>query len=140
MSRIGSGGVRGSPPGHLPAVEDTLTSCPCFRAVNLLPNRVLGCIGQHPGEPVEQLARSWDTRFLASTAHDQLIKFWDISSLSNLSVDEYRKRKKKDGRLKSLTKKAHGDNDFFSGLLEETETKEDKEEETEVEDSDSGSD
>lgn len=89
---------------------------------------------------MEQLARSWDTRFLASTAHDQLIKFWDISSLSNLSVDEYRKRKKKDGRLKSLTKKAHGDNDFFSGLLEETETKEDKEEETEGEDSDSGSD
>lgn len=57
--------------------------------------------------------------------------------MSKLSVDEKGKRKKKDGRLKSLTKKAHGDNDFFSGLLEETETKED-EEETGGEDSDSG--
>lgn len=99
-----------------------LTLCALFtRAVNLLPNRVIGCIGQHAGEPVEELAKSWDSRFLASSAHDQLIKFWDISSLPNRSVDEYRKRKKKDGRMKSLTKKAHGDDDFFSGLLEETE-------------------
>ncbi|XP_056884001.1 WD repeat-containing protein 55 [Takifugu flavidus] len=111
-----------------------------IRAVNLLPNRVLGCIGQHAGEPIEELAKSWDSRFLASTAHDQLIKFWDISSLPNRSVDEYRKRKKKDGRMKSLTKKAHGDNDFFSGLLEETEEKDDEREEAEDDDSESGSD
>lgn len=116
-----------------------LTFCPPFRAVNLLPNRVLGCIGQHAGEPVEELAKSWDSRFLASSAHDQLVKFWDISRLANVSVDEYRKRKKKDGRLKSLTKKAHGENDFFSGLSEETQ-KTDSRQETEDEDSDSGSD
>uniref|UniRef100_A0A8D0ACC6 WD repeat-containing protein 55 n=1 Tax=Sander lucioperca TaxID=283035 RepID=A0A8D0ACC6_SANLU len=102
----------------------------CIRAVNLLPNRVIGCIGQHVGEPIEELAKSWDTRFLASSAHDQLIKFWDISSLPNTTVNEYRKRKKKDGRMKSLTKKAHGDNDFFSGTQEEEEE----------DDSDSGSD
>lgn len=115
--------------------------CPLLtRAVNLLPNRVIGCIGQHAGEPIEELAKSWDARFLASSAHDQLIKFWDISSLPSSSVDEYRKRKKKDGRLKSLTKKAHGDDDFFSGLLEETEEKNDDREETEGGDSESGSD
>ncbi|XP_073330961.1 WD repeat-containing protein 55 [Pagrus major] len=116
-----------------------------IRAVNLLPNRVLGCIGQHVGEPIEELAKSWDSRFLASSAHDQLIKFWDISSLPNMTVNEYRKRKKKGGQMKSLTKKAHGDNDFFSGLVEETETKEEEEGEGEEEeeddsDSDSGSD
>ncbi|XP_041820733.1 WD repeat-containing protein 55 [Chelmon rostratus] len=113
-----------------------------IRAVNLLPNRVIGCIGQHVGEPIEELAKSWDSRFLVSSAHDQLIKFWDISSLPNMTVDEYRKRKKKDGRMKSLTKKAHGDNDFFSGLVEETEKKEDEEaeEEDDSDDSDSGSD
>uniref|UniRef100_A0A3Q0RKW3 WD repeat-containing protein 55 n=1 Tax=Amphilophus citrinellus TaxID=61819 RepID=A0A3Q0RKW3_AMPCI len=108
-----------------------------IRAVNLLPNRVIGCIGQHVGEPIEELAKSWDSRFLVSCAHDQLIKFWDISSLPNATVNEYRKRKKKDGRMKSLTKKAHGDNDFFSGLVEETEKKEEEEEE---DDSDSDSD
>uniref|UniRef100_A0A3Q3ITY6 WD repeat-containing protein 55 n=1 Tax=Monopterus albus TaxID=43700 RepID=A0A3Q3ITY6_MONAL len=110
-----------------------------IRAINLLPNRVIGCIGQHVSEPIEELAKSWDSRFLVSCAHDQLIKFWDISSLYSMTVNEYRKRKKKDGRMKSLTKKALGDNDFFSGLVEETEKKEEKEEEEE-DDSDSGSD
>ncbi|XP_068612043.1 WD repeat-containing protein 55 [Brachionichthys hirsutus] len=112
-----------------------------IRAVNLLPNRVIGCIGQHVGEPIEDLAMSWDSRFLASSAHDQLIKFWDISSLPSTTVKEYRKRKKKDARMKSLTKKAHGDNDFFSGLLEEPEKKEEAEDdEDEDSDGDSGSD
>ncbi|XP_030287084.1 WD repeat-containing protein 55 [Sparus aurata] len=116
-----------------------------IRAVNLLPNRVLGCIGQHVGEPIEELAKSWDSRFLVSSAHDQLIKFWDISTLPNMTVNEYRKRKKKHGRMKSLTKKAHGENDFFSGLVEETETKQEEEgegeeEDEEEDDSDSGSD
>lgn len=108
------------------------------RAINLLPNRVIGCIGQHVGEPIEEINKSWDSRFLVSCAHDQLIKFWEISNLQKTTVSDYRKRKKKDGRMKSLTKKALGDNDFFSGLVEETEKKE--EEEEEEEDSDSGSD
>ena len=111
-----------------------------IRAVNLLPNRVIGCIGQHVGEPIEELAKSWDSRFLASTAHDQLIKFWDISSLPNTTVSEYRKRKKKDGRMKSLTKKAHGENDFFSGLVEETEKTEQEQEQEEIDEDDSDSD
>ncbi|XP_068164299.1 WD repeat-containing protein 55 [Antennarius striatus] len=112
-----------------------------IRAINLLPNRVIGCIGQHVGEPIEELAKSWDSRFLASSAHDQLIKFWDISSLPSTTVKEYRKRKKKDARMKSLTKKAHGDNDFFSGLVEEPEKKDEEEDEDDDEDdSDSGSD
>ncbi|XP_035005403.1 WD repeat-containing protein 55 [Hippoglossus stenolepis] len=110
-----------------------------IRAINLLPNRVIGCIGQHVGEPIEELATSHDSRFLVSSGHDQLIKFWDISTLPNTTVKEYRKRKKKDGRMKSLTKKAHGDNDFFSGLVEETEKKEEEEEEEEADDSDSDS-
>ncbi|XP_051800745.1 WD repeat-containing protein 55-like [Acanthochromis polyacanthus] len=114
-----------------------------IRAINLLPNRVIGCIGQHVGEPIEELAKSRDSRFLVSCGHDQLIKFWDISSLPNAKVQEYRKRKRKDGRMKSLTKKALGDNDFFSGLVEEPEKKEEDEEEDEEEEeeeSDSDSD
>ncbi|XP_057711595.1 WD repeat-containing protein 55 [Corythoichthys intestinalis] len=116
-----------------------------IRAINILPNRVIGCIGQHVGEPVEELAKSWDSRFLVSCAHDQRIKFWDISSLASTTVDEYRKRKKKDGGMKSLSKKALGDSDFFSGLVEEPQKTEDGEkdeehEEGEDSDSDSGSD
>lgn len=97
-------------------------------------------MGQHLGEPIEELAKSHDGRFLVSCAHDQLVKFWDISALPSTTVQEYRKRKKKDGRMKSLSKKAHGENDFFSGLVDETDTKEKEEEEEEEEDSESDSD
>ncbi|KAI1902589.1 hypothetical protein AGOR_G00017460 [Albula goreensis] len=117
-----------------------------IRAINVLPNRVLGSVGQHVGEPIEQIARSHDGRFLASSAHDQLVKFWDISGLPKMEVSDYRRRKKKGGSLKSLSKKAFGTgDDFFSGLVEETEKKEQAEEEEEEgdesdDDSDSGSD
>lgn len=123
--------------GGLSWSTDLILIVSSIRALNLLPNRVLGCIGQHVGEPVEELAKSWDTRFLVSSAHDQLIKFWDISGLPGTKVNEYRKRKKKDERMKSLSKKAHGDNNFFSGLVEETKEEEKEEEEEEEEDSDS---
>lgn len=105
-------------------------------------------MGQHVGEPVEQIARSHDARFLASCAHDQLVKFWDISALPDMEVSDYRRRKKKGRNLKSLSKKAFGaGDDFFSGLVEETAEKKEQEEEREEEegddsgdDSDSGSD
>lgn len=110
--------------------------------MSVLPNRVVGSIGQHVGEPIEEIAPSRDTKFLASCAHDQLIKFWDISSISDIRVNDYRSRKKKDGRLKALSNKAFdtGQN-FFAGLLD-TNEENDKEEEDEDEDddSDSGSD
>lgn len=57
-----------------------------------------------------------------------------------MTVSDYRKRKKKDGNLKSLSKKAYGGgDDFFSGLMEETEAKQEEKEEDEG-DSDSDSD
>ncbi|XP_036381142.1 WD repeat-containing protein 55 [Megalops cyprinoides] len=111
-----------------------------IRAINLLPNRVLGSVGQHVGEPIEQIARSGDAHFLASCAHDQRVKFWDVSGLPDMVVSDYRRRKKKGGSLKSLSGKAFGaGDDFFSGLLEETEEKKGEEEEEEEEDSDSDS-
>ncbi|TTU76951.1 WD repeat-containing protein 55 [Bagarius yarrelli] len=90
-----------------------------IRAVNILPNRVVGSVGQHAGEPIEEIACSWDKRFIASCAHDQLIKFWDISELLAIKVSDYRQQKKKDGRLRALSNKAFGGvEDFFSGLLD----------------------
>lgn len=117
------------------------------RAINILPNRVVGSVGQHKGEPIEEIACSHDTRFLASCAHDQLVKFWDISKLAELTVSDYRKRKKKHGKLTSLSKKAVGNGDnFFSGLLDEPDTQnkkdsmKDEDDDDEDSDSDSGSD
>ncbi|XP_029439799.1 WD repeat-containing protein 55 isoform X3 [Rhinatrema bivittatum] len=108
-----------------------------IRAINILPNRVIGSVGQHPGEPIEQLAKSRDGRFLASCGHDQKVKFWDISSLSSIVVDDYRKRKK-NRQLKSLSRKAFGGGeDFFADLREETSVH--QQEKTQEEESDSDS-
>ncbi|XP_075756166.1 WD repeat-containing protein 55 isoform X2 [Pelodiscus sinensis] len=90
-----------------------------IRAVNILPNRVIGSVGQHVGEPVEQLATSHTGQLLASCGHDQKVKFWDISALPAVVVDDYRRRKKS-GQLKALSRKAlGGGEDFFAGLREE---------------------
>ncbi|KAM6055293.1 WD repeat-containing protein 55 isoform 1-T1 [Theristicus caerulescens] len=88
-----------------------------IRAVNILPNRVLGCVGQHLGEPIEQLAVAPGGQLLASCAHDQKVKFWDVSALGGLVVDDYRKKKKKGGPLRALSGKAVGSGeDFFADL------------------------
>ncbi|NXA54519.1 WDR55 protein, partial [Nothocercus julius] len=93
-----------------------------IRAVNVLPNRVLGCVGQHTGEPIEQLAVAPGGRLLASCAHDQKVKFWDISALAAIVVDDYRKKKKKGGPLRALSSKAAGSGeDFFADLRDEPE-------------------
>ncbi|XP_030359904.1 WD repeat-containing protein 55 [Strigops habroptila] len=93
-----------------------------IRAVNILPNRVLGCVGQHLGEPIEQLALAPGGQLLASCAHDQKVKFWDVSALAGLVVDDYRKKKKKGGPLRALSGKALGSGeDFFADLRDEPE-------------------
>ncbi|XP_008072720.1 WD repeat-containing protein 55 [Carlito syrichta] len=90
-----------------------------IRAVNILPNRVVGSVGQHAGEPVEKLALSHCGRFLASSGHDQRLKFWDIAQLRAVVVDDYRQRKKKGRPLRALSSKAWSTDDFFAGLREE---------------------
>lgn len=88
----------------------------------MLPNRVLGCVGQHLGEPIEQLALAADGKLLASSGHDQKVKFWDVSALGSMVVDDYRRKKKKGGPLRALSSKALGSGeDFFADLREEPE-------------------
>ncbi|KAK1343371.1 hypothetical protein QTO34_016151 [Cnephaeus nilssonii] len=100
-----------------------------IRAVNILPNRVVGTVGQHAGEPVEELALSHCGRFLASSGHDQCLKFWDMAQLRAVVVDDYRRRKKKGGPLRALSSKAWNADDFFAGLREEEEEREEEERE-----------
>ncbi|KAM5169516.1 WD repeat-containing protein 55 [Callospermophilus lateralis] len=107
-----------------------------IRAVNILPNRVVGSVGQHAGEPVEELALSHCGRFLASSGHDQHVKFWDMTQLRAVVVDDYRRRKKKGGPLRALSSKAWSTDDFFAGLREEGEDSKVSEEEDSENDSD----
>ncbi|XP_052057318.1 WD repeat-containing protein 55 [Apodemus sylvaticus] len=92
-----------------------------IRAVNILPNRVVGTVGQHAGEPVEELALSHCGHFLASSGHDQRLKFWDMTQLRTVVVDDYQRRKKKGGPLRALSGKAWSTDDFFAGLREDEE-------------------
>ncbi|XP_041061356.1 WD repeat-containing protein 55 [Carcharodon carcharias] len=104
-----------------------------IRAVNIFPNRVIGSVGQHIREPIEQIAKSSEGRFLASCAHDQKVKFWDISDLRGVVIDDYRRRKKH-GKLKSLSRKAFGcGSDFFADLAEGSEEEEGEEHDSESE-------
>lgn len=89
--------------------------------MNILPNRVVGTVGQHAGEPVEVLALSHCGHFLASSGHDQRLKFWDMTQLRTVVVDDYRRRKKKGGPLRALSSKAWSTDDFFAGLREDEE-------------------
>ncbi|NXS88868.1 WDR55 protein, partial [Erpornis zantholeuca] len=57
-----------------------------------------------------------------SSAHDQKVKFWDVSSLGTMVVDDYRRKKKKGGPLRALSSKALGSGeDFFADLRDEAE-------------------
>ncbi|XP_077624910.1 WD repeat-containing protein 55 [Crocuta crocuta] len=107
-----------------------------IRAVNILPNRVVGTVGQHAGEPVEKLALSHCGCFLASSGHDQRLKFWNMAQLRTVVVDDYRQRKKKGGPLRALSSKAWSTDDFFAGLREEEDSTAQKEGEESEDESD----
>ncbi|KAG2489667.1 hypothetical protein HYH03_011778 [Edaphochlamys debaryana] len=79
-------------PGHPESVsamlafdEDTILTGSCdgaVRVVGVLPNRLLGILGQHSGDlEIERLALSADRRVLASTSHDCAVKLWDLGVL-----------------------------------------------------------
>eukprot|EP01098_Paradermamoeba_levis_P006537 TRINITY_DN270_c0_g1_i2.p1 TRINITY_DN270_c0_g1~~TRINITY_DN270_c0_g1_i2.p1 ORF type:complete len:287 (+),score=97.23 TRINITY_DN270_c0_g1_i2:150-1010(+) len=64
--------------------EDTIatgSSDGLIRVVGILPNKMLGVIGDHEDFPVEKLSVSYDKRFMASCSHDCLVKFWDVKYL-----------------------------------------------------------
>src|SRR5690606_10220020 len=50
-----------------------------IRVVQIQPNKLLGIVGEHEengvGVPVEQMSLSFDNSFLASSSHDQVVKF-----------------------------------------------------------------
>ena len=85
-------------PGHPESVqsivkidEDTLltgSSDGLIRIINILPNKLIGIVGEHDEEfPVERICRSYDNNLIASISHDNVVKFWDISYLQEDEED-----------------------------------------------------
>ncbi|KAL0212478.1 hypothetical protein RCL1_006104 [Eukaryota sp. TZLM3-RCL] len=75
--------------GHPEAVEsmisideDTILTASddgIIRVVSVLPNKLLGVIGEHGQFPIEQMSLSFDKSVLASCSHDNTVKLWDLS-------------------------------------------------------------
>jgi len=79
-------------PGH-PLSVDSVVMCDrdtvftgssdgMIRIVQILPNKLLGVVGEHMDCPIEHLALSPDRRYLASASHDNMIKLWDVAYIT----------------------------------------------------------
>jgi hypothetical protein len=92
-----------------------------FRAVNILPNRFIGVVGEHDGFPIENMCVSHDKTLLASCSHDQKIKFWNVQNVKKEKIDQTR-RAKRGNKTKPLNTSAANSN-FFADLEEKHDDK-----------------
>ena len=53
-----------------------------LRVVNILPNRMLGIVGEHSDFPVERVALSSTQLLMASASHDAAVRIWDVAALA----------------------------------------------------------
>ncbi|KAK9832054.1 hypothetical protein WJX81_002755 [Elliptochloris bilobata] len=58
-----------------------------IRIIGILPNAMLGLVGEHAQDPVERLALSADCLRLASVAHDSTLRLWDLGFLREDDAD-----------------------------------------------------
>ncbi|GBM88232.1 WD repeat-containing protein 55 [Araneus ventricosus] len=107
-------------PGHpgsvdsMAVVADDVIVTGCedgkVRAVQLFPNRFLGSLGSHGGYSVERVRLCYDSAYIASSSHDQKIKFWDLSGIEDLKNEDVKETKQKHKQLNKPV------NDFFADL------------------------
>ncbi|KXJ14351.1 WD repeat-containing protein 55 [Exaiptasia diaphana] len=79
-----------------------------IRAIHILPNRLIGPVGEHSDFPIERIRLSPDENLLASCSHDQTVKFWDIEHLRDTTISP--------GSKKSETVKSGTSSNFFADL------------------------
>ena len=85
-------------PGHPESVdcllkvdESTLltgSSDGLVRVVQIQPNSILGVIGDHDTFPVEGMGRSHDGNVLCTYAHDEVLRFWDVSMFADDAAED----------------------------------------------------
>ena len=115
-----------------------------IRVVGLQPNKVLGVIGDHEDFPVEGMRSSRNNRILGSFAHDETVRFWDISMFADDEDDEDAEDDETESMTKPRAKSAGkslgtADESSMMEVSEETgEDDEDDDEEEEDEDEEGG--
>lgn len=90
-----------------------------LRATHLFPHRHLGIVGQHDLS-VENVDICNTGQFLASSSHNNDIKFWNIQYFEDFEkVDQKHKKHNKKKELKNNLPSSNIKNasDFFSGLV-----------------------
>jgi len=110
-------------PGHPNSVdtmikldEDTLVSGSSdglIRIMQIQPNKPLGVIGDHEDFPVEKIAISYDRKLIASCSHDNTVKFWDCSFLTEDNGAEGEATMPAANRLANSTQ---ANEDFFGDM------------------------
>ncbi|XP_014672072.1 PREDICTED: WD repeat-containing protein 55-like [Priapulus caudatus] len=112
-------------PGHPDSID---TICPItdniictgsmdgkVRGVHVMPNRMLGVVGEHEDFPIDHIRLSRDGSMIASCGHDEKIKFWDTEHIRSETVD-HTKKARKGQKLKNLQ---GAGSDFFAGLMDD---------------------
>ncbi|XP_052756896.1 WD repeat-containing protein 55 homolog [Galleria mellonella] len=90
-----------------------------LRATHMFPQRHLGIVGQHR-LPVECLDISHDGQYIASSSHDNDVKFWNISyfeTIDSIINVNHKQNKKKDLVNNLPSSSIKNASDFFSGLV-----------------------
>nr|CAD7433248.1 unnamed protein product [Timema monikensis] len=112
-------GVKQSINSMIPITENiVVTACEdgVLRATHLFPQRHLGVAGQHQFS-VECLDISGDGTFIASSSHDQLIKFWNIRYFEEMNINSRVKSRKREEMKRNLPSSKFQDcSAFFSEL------------------------
>jgi WD40 repeat protein len=54
-----------------------------YRIIDILPNKFQGIVGEHEDFPIECIKISHDKTYLASSSHDDTVRFWDVRYLTS---------------------------------------------------------
>jgi WD40 repeat protein len=139
-------------PGHPQSVdallkidEDTVltgSSDGLVRAVQLLPNALLGVLGSHEGFPVEALGWSAGRKMVGSLSHDEFIRLWDGSFLRDDEEEDSEQDMDEDGDEKKPAGKVAGtkedDSDGWEDLDEDEEMDDSNDSDSDSDDSQDG--
>jgi len=87
-----------------------------IRIVNILPNKLLGVLGEHEDYPVEVLTINHDNKYMASCSHEDIVKFWNIEFFYNLDDGDQKMDEIIESKYEEHKDKKDEMKQFFSDL------------------------